>query len=215
MEILSIIVWPVAFLIAFIIFVAVFYNHIKERIQKLNAIGKSGARFSPTQSISKDDSPIDKLTKDGSSTTIDKALNLFSIETIKLVDIQVKKESGIESIDTPENREKTLLNYSKIIYLIAEFRTLYSTIYGSQLKILQKLNSSNSETKESLKVYYEEARSTSPNSYKKYPYDQYLEFLTINNLIEITPDGKITIKSIGRDLLMYIHQSQFPFDKIL
>ncbi|MCZ6704256.1 MAG: hypothetical protein O6940_14605 [Ignavibacteria bacterium] len=214
MEALDILAWPVTVIILAIMF----YKHINkliDRIKKVKAVG-FGAQFLPNQSTPKEKSPIDIVTKEGPSTEVDEVLSIFSVETIESADKNVKQYSGIESIKSPEDRERALLKYSKLVYLALQFKRIYQDIFGSQIKILQKLNSSNNETKESLKVYYEKARSANPNKgYENYSYDPYLQYLFGENLIQLNSDGKITITNIGQDLLTYINKSRLNLDKAL
>jgi len=92
------------------------------------------------------------------------------------------------------------------------FNKTYNNIYGSQIRILQRLNASVFETKETLRSFYDDACRAFPNVYESYSYDDYLKFLFINGLI--FEEGKsIKITILGKDFLTYMVQSNFSFEK--
>lgn len=87
------------------------------------------------------------------------------------------------------------------------FERIYAMIYGSQLTILQHLNTRpNGETRESLIPYYNLAVQQFPETYKTYPFEEYMSFLTNFYLVECK-DNSFYISHIGKDFLIFITQS--------
>ncbi len=141
----------------------------------------------------------------------------------------LKSESNMEAIksfDSQFIREKEteitqlLVNYKiysdneKISFLIrmaAEmnitltFEKLYASIYGSQIRLLELLNTQSygCENKEELKSFYDDAATRFPNVFDKYSYNDYLNFLIMNKVITDN-NGLICITHIGKEFLMYL-----------
>ena len=88
--------------------------------------------------------------------------------------------------------------------MILSFEKIYNIIFGSQLYILERVNTTSNETKESLKIYYDNAQRASPEFYSTYAYDDYFNFLVSNELIIADDSGNYGITWLGRDFLKYI-----------
>ena len=84
------------------------------------------------------------------------------------------------------------------------FERIYYLIFGSQIRLLQHLNSAFSAPKEEFKFYFDNTVELNPAFFKDYDYDQYLNFLIGNNLIDEDKNGIIAVSIIGRDFLKYI-----------
>lgn len=106
-----------------------------------------------------------------------------------------------------------LLKYAQIAYLVMTFNGIYNNIYGSQIKIVQKLNSSSFVKKDELNVYYDNAKASSPKVYENYSYSKYLKFLINANFIQEDGDN-VMITTLGRDFLKFIVDSGFSFEKL-
>ncbi len=208
-SIIQILAWPLVVLIIFLIL----KTPIKNFINRIKGIGYKDTHIDaglPTKQ--EGDTPIEKLSKDKSNASIDKILNLFAPETVKSLKEAVIKESDLNTFKTPDEREQVLLSYSQVIYLIMHFNKIYNIIYGSQIRILQRLNASVFETKDTLRPFYDDAKSAFPKMYESYSYDSYINFLLINFLI-IEEGKSIKITILGKDFLKYIVESSYSFEK--
>jgi hypothetical protein len=112
-----------------------------------------------------------------------------------------------------------LEKYSQALYITLIFERLYSNIYGSQISILKAVNSS-SETKDSLKRFYDDAVNNYTAFFAGYPYDEYLKFLVHRELINETEtvnghesEKLIGITAFGRDFLKFMIETGKPFNK--
>ena len=76
-----------------------------------------------------------------------------------------------------------------------------AVIFGSQIKILEYLNSMLHASKEQLQVFYEAAKQQNPKIYENIPFDKYLEFLTSFWLIK-QAGSKYSITGVGRAFLI-------------
>ena len=113
--------------------------------------------------------------------------------------------SELTSTQGPE-RERFLVRYLAIIKLDLAFERIYSIIWGSQIYILEYLNSRRliGALKEGIKTsYYDDAATRWPASLTGYSYDMYLGFLKESNLI-IERNETLFITEFGVDFLQYL-----------
>jgi hypothetical protein len=212
-KILEVISWP---LVVFIVFF-ILREPLKNFINNIKKIGYGNAGIetgiSNKQFDDEEKSPIELLSKGVSNKDIDKAINQFSSETMELFATSVKKETNLDSLRTPEERQEILFKYSQVIYLIMHFNKIYNSIYGSQLNLLHRLNSSMFENKDTLNGFYDYAKKSFPKFYEGYSYDNYLDYLFSFNLIVLENDNSIKITVLGRDFLKYIIETGLSIDK--
>jgi len=213
-KLLGVISWPLVTLIIFLIL----KEPLKSFINNIKKIGYGNAaietKYDNKQKDDEEKSPIELLSKGESNKDITKAINLFSTETMELFASAVKKETLLDSFQTAEEKLEILYNYSQVIYLIMHFNKIYNSIFGSQLKLLQRLNSSFDENKETIKGFYDYAKSNFPKTYEEYSYDSYLVFLSSFNLILVEQDNTIKITTLGRDFLKYIIETGLSIEKV-
>ena len=92
------------------------------------------------------------------------------------------------------------------------FNEIHYYIWGSQVELLQHLNSSPGCPAEELKVFYNLATSRSPNPTEfisSRTFEQYLQFLTSYNLITEL-EGFYHISQAGRDFLVFLTAKGVP-----
>lgn len=134
---------------------------------------------------------------------VERALGLFRPETIESFKNAVELESDIEQTLSAEQKIEAIKNYAITLYIIKHFEQLYFAIYGSQLQILQHLNTLPQETKDSIKRYYDYAVEQYPKFYENYTYEEYINFLFSSSLIT-EKNGSIGITIMGVDFLKYL-----------
>jgi hypothetical protein len=100
-------------------------------------------------------------------------------------------------------KSRVLLAVAASSAMAADFNRLYSLIFGGQLKILQALNAGALPT-DRLTPFYEAAATQHPEFFASYRFEQYLDFLTRQELILRQPDDdNIAITLKGRTFLVY------------
>lgn len=205
-EILDVTKWPILIIILSLIFI----KPIKELIGRITNIGKKGiearAKSQNTQDkLLSEEKNVEHTDSDKGDINIiaKSALSIFSKETIEKAHITINKESNIPETGDSDKKYKDLFTYTTAIYIILHFERVYSLIYGSQVRLLQHLNSSFTETRESIKFYYDNAAKTYPDFYSKYNYESYMNFLFTQELI-VADKENILITWLGRDFLKFI-----------
>lgn len=102
-----------------------------------------------------------------------------------------------ESISKMEQEKNQAVQALKFYF----HRTLYLTIYRSQIELLQFLVNAKSPVDQGqLKIFYEVAIARNP-SLKNYPFERYVGYLRENFLTMVHPDGKISITPAGEDFI--------------
>jgi len=194
--------WPILLLIIFLFLI----KPIKNLINRMTKVGHGGTTLEANQQVATINQEIREVTN------VERALGLFRTETIEGFKEAVEKEADIEKLTTQEQKIEQLTKYSITLYIIKHFEQLYFSIYGSQLHILQHLNTFPDETKDSLKRFYDYAVEKYPNFYENYSYDEYINFLF--NLSLITEkNGTVGITIMGVDFLKYLTEVGRNFNK--
>lgn len=210
LQLIQIIAWP---LLVFFIF-WLFRQQLRELLKRIKGISYKNLNLqSPTQD--ENHGVRDELLKKKNASgrlIFDKLIDICSDETIANVKTSITEVTQIDLTADLGKRETVILRYTMALFIILKFQRVYDLIYGSQIRILQKVNSSNIETKTSLKGYYDKAKEYYPPNYEHYLYDDYLKFLNTYGLILIE-DEKILISSYGRDFLKYIAETGLSFEK--
>ena len=144
---------------------------------------------------------------------VDRGLAMFHNYTINKVVTQVENETQVAEIHNISAKYERMFNYSKVLYIIITFERLYNFIYGSQLNLLQHINTYSNLSIDELKPFYETAKSKYPDFYETYTFENWLQFLINMELINVNEDESYSITWIGRDFLKFIIEVAFSMNK--
>lgn len=194
--------------------VLILRKQINSLIERINKIGFAGIAAEATQQKQKTDDIATREQQKKSGKDFDKTLGMFSDSTVEYIAKIVEGESQASEIKDATERAESLKKYSQLLYLILSFERLYSITFGSQLFILDRVNTTHNETQETLKRYYNEAEKIYPEFYSSYPYEEYFKFLTNNSLIVISENNICTISLYGRDFLKFLVEQGKPLNKL-
>ncbi|MCU0423866.1 MAG: hypothetical protein MUC81_13755 [Bacteroidia bacterium] len=202
-QIIDVLKWPILVLII----VLLIKKPIVDLINRVTKIGHGGTSFEAEQQKSAEKQEKRQISN------VDRALGLFRLETVEIFKSAVLQEINLDSIPTEKEKTELLMNYSIALYIIKHYELIYNSIYGSQLLILQQLNTFTYEDNESLKRYYDYAVERSPKFYDNYSYEEYIEFLYSFNLI-VLENGRVIITVLGIDFLKYITETGKTLNKL-
>lgn len=212
LKFLSSIAWPIIVLIIFLLL----KSPLSALISNLKKISYGGTSLETTSESSQKEqiTELEKSDRSVNSSNFITFLDKFSTETnAELIRI-VNNETKIEEITDLQNKVNQLYDYAKLLVLLKNFERIYSVIFGSQIRILQRLNYTITENIEDLNFYYENAVKFYPETYKNYNYINYLKFLTTNKLVNYSEgDNSLTITNFGQDFLRYITESNLSLEK--
>jgi hypothetical protein len=196
MNLCKVLIWP---LLAFIVFLFI-RKPIIGLINRITKIGLSGTSVEAHQQQA-----VEKQVQKNFS-TVDQTLGVFRKETIEMVAEVVRKETDIESLLTDQLKIERLTNYSVALYIIKNFESIYNLIFGSQILILQQLNTFAHEDFDSLKRYFDYGVKQNPNFFENYEYSDYIGFLFAINFI-VYEGKQIKITNLGVDFLKYLTEN--------
>ncbi|MDD9975004.1 MAG: nucleotide-binding protein [Candidatus Poribacteria bacterium] len=146
--------------------------------------------------------------------TFNELMRALDSPTLSLQENAIKDDLKNRGLTEPEAIE-VLIRYLANAQITLVFNEIDQKIWGSQVELLQHLNSSPGSSAEELRTFYNLAvyRSTNPEEFIKYTFEQYLQFLTSRELITNLA-GSYFISQLGRDFLIFLTAKGAP-QKIL
>jgi len=178
-----------------LVFLFIFRKNISKKIDDMTSISKEGANFNPNQTANKVEKDSQKDAK----------------ELLKGLDskLLIEQESIIQNELSQRNLKdeeiiEILAKYLAATQIALAFEVVYNLIWGSQINALEGLNSQiGGESRERIKIYYNEAAKKYSSVYDSYTFEKWLNFLKNGHLLlEENNVIKITVK--GREFLLYL-----------
>lgn len=208
---ISSISWP----IVSIIIINYFRKPISRFLKKIRKVTYGEASIERQTKKQKDEkSKIDILTKGNDFTYIDETLNKFSEKSKEFALQIIENETKISEVEDFQQKAERILKYSQLLIIVKSAERIYQLIYGSQIRLLQKLNYS-SEKSKNIKYFYDNAVNYFPETYQNYSFDNYLDFLVNQGLILYDREiDLISITEVGTDFLRYLVESNSSLDKL-
>lgn len=215
MEVVEILAWPIAAILIALIIVLLLRNSLSDILKRISKInyGKIEAEVSQIKQEKSDKSIFEQEKIDKPTEHIEKALGIFSRDTLERSQNLVETESKVKEIQDSTKKAEVLLKYAQAIYLILSFERIYNTIFGSQLLILDYVNTDSDQTKADLKRFYDNAKEKYPALYESYSYDDYFNFLISFELIVLNENNTYSITWMGRDLLKFLVETGKTLNK--
>jgi hypothetical protein len=202
--IISALAWPVVVMSALLIF----RTRINQLLERVIKVGPKGFEAAP---------PV----KQGAGTGLvlvapsaaDKLLEEFDNKLLVEAEKVITDFLDNHHVAEPE-RQKVLIRYLAAVSISQRFERTWYWIWGSQLKMLDALNSikPNGLSAESLNKFYENGKNTSPELYTNYTFDQWLTFLKTWVLVR-EDNGIIRITLAGEEFLKYLVQTGLTANK--
>lgn len=202
-ELIESIKWPVVVIIVILLLI----KPIKNLINRVTKVGYGN------KSIEANQQSATKKIEEKEISEIDRAIGVFRPETIEMFVNAIEEETQVEKLENDNEKIERLKNYSTIIYAMRHFDSIYSAIFGSQIRILEKLNTLQPQSRDSLKFFYENAKKQNPKFYENYSYEEYLNFLFNFTLIR-EDNGIIQLTILGVDFLKYLTESNKDVNKL-
>ena len=186
--------WPAITLILGLVFMVMFNKDIGQFLRRVTGIGKGGITASHDQ---------EEKQHSGKSSA-DDLLNALNSVTMQEQEKSIREDLEKRDIQNPEEREKVLVKYLAVNQLAYAFETVNSTIWASQIALLETANKrTDGITVEEIEPFYKLAESAFPKLKETYPLSHYIEFLTTNKLLT-QQDSRYFMTFIGRDFLVYL-----------
>lgn len=194
--------------VVLIAFLVVFRSPITELIHRIRGISRGGITTAPQAQKTPTAEPVSdpRTAADELLSYMDNQYVLARQEAIK----QELEKRGLNE-DSPETA-RVLLKYTAAAVVTSEMEQINSSIWGSQIEILDFLNSTEGASREQIMPYYEAAAARHPLTFAAYPFDKYMRFLTASGLV--VQEGemlRITLK--GRTVLTYLPHTGRPLKR--
>jgi len=110
-------------------------------------------------------------------------------------------------ITKPDDREKELLRVLAATQLHLAGEQIYQAIWGSQIAALRFTNGcANRFDKSILHPFYEQAKTNFPDWYTNKPFDDWLGFMVVANLL-LVDNQKVSITVAGREFLKFLAET--------
>ncbi|MBT6230993.1 MAG: hypothetical protein HON76_20505 [Candidatus Scalindua sp.] len=128
-----------------------------------------------------------------------------SIVISELVD-RIKAEMEEKGLSTHGDSVKILIKHLAGTRLLLTFEQIHSLIFGSQIRLLKKLNESTGIGKATdfVHTYIDIAKSTHADNLSSWDYNQYLSYLYSSLLIVDDDNNNIHITELGVEYLTWI-----------
>lgn len=202
-EIVKAIAWPTVVLIVLF----VFRDSLKKLLERATEVGPGGIKAAPPkQEIGKD---LPLVTPASADDLLKEFDNKLLVESEKII-TDFLSSSHLEGAE----REKVLVRNLAGLAITQRFERIWFWIWGSQLKALNALNSikPNGLPIEGLREFYESGKSTTPEFYTNYSFEQWLAFLKTWTLAR-EDGGIIRITVAGEEFLKFLVQTALTTNK--
>lgn len=105
-------------------------------------------------------------------------------------------------IQAPEQAVRVLVRYTAASFVEQDFERIFGVVYGSQVRLLRRLNESEA-TRDEARQFYDAAVGVWPGL-EQYPFETYMNFLTTQRLVVVTAQSRIAITMKGRAFLSFL-----------
>ena len=184
-------------------FFLIFRKQIMQLFSRVKSIGPSGVSLDLAEQKSKPE--VDPRAE--AESLMRQLDNILIRETEDNIKAELKKRNllGVEVVPV-------LIRYLAGLSIAYNFSEIYRIIFGSQLNLLDYLNTRSSQPIEALKAFYNSVASVYP-LYKEYSFEQWLGYLKSQLLIR-DDSGSISITVKGREFLGFLTQLGLTRNKI-
>jgi hypothetical protein len=125
-----------------------------------------------------------------------------------LVEAETNIRSQANQYKSPDDREKFLTRTLASTFIVVVFENDWHTIFGSQLRLLEELNSQPVTIEEIRNNHYQHAVEKFPAVYSNYSFESWIGFLHAN-VLTAQHGNTVSITVRGREFLKYlIHQGR-------
>jgi hypothetical protein len=197
--------WPSVVLILGLVAIFVFRQPLSRFIDRARKVGKCGVEAGPPGQevgVGIKPSPADEL------------LKVFDNTLLVQREQFICAELDRQGIKQTAERERVLVRHLAGLSIAQSFEAAYSYIWGSQLAVLQFLNSAGAAgvAVDQIQPWYQSAASQSPDLYASYTFDQWLGYLESHSLIRRAA-GAVAITLEGREFLRFLIERGYRLHK--
>lgn len=201
--------WPAATVLIAVslgtLFLLLFRGSIATAIPKIRRVGRSGVELDVPTPPSQAEESTARLTESDAFVAAEQLKKALDSPLLIEQETRIKRDLAERGLDVSPASVDVLVRYLAAFQLAYAFEALYSLIYGSQLTLLQTLNSQaqGMEYQIARTFSYDIAAVIYPDVYRAYSFDEYIHFLLTTGLVS-RADDRIFITPMGREFLAYL-----------
>jgi hypothetical protein len=133
------------------------------------------------------------------------AKKFFALAYYSPVTAEVEKNIKIiAQQNSPNDREAFYARFIGVGLIAYQHDMTWFTIFGSQLRALEEMNSRGLIPVTDLKKHYDKAVADYPKTFENYSFDQWLEFMKSRVVIAVYPSQMVELSWGGKDFLKYL-----------
>lgn len=195
--------WP----IAAVVLAKILKEPIKELLQRLTKANVKGNEFNfATPGQQRIESPE-------SNTAIADSVPADPLGLQMELEKRINDDLATRKLEAPEDKVTVLVKHHAALQLKNSYIIVYNQIFGSQISALQSLNIQKEPIgADVLCIFYTAAHEKSPDLYKNYSFQQYLDYLTGSGLVGVDERGYF-ITNYGRGFLMFLSETGITTNK--
>ena len=190
------IAWPVAVFLFSVFFVILFRRSIHELIGRIREVSRDGIKAGSEHP------------QKGAVATppdADKLMRAFDSVVLQQQEEAIQNDLHRKGLTDKSKTIDILVRHLAATQLNLYFEKVNSVIWGSQIHLLQELNSKTLPVPaESLLPFYEIAAKKYPKPYEDYTFEDYLRYLQVNGLVVINEGSDYQITELGSEFLQYL-----------
>lgn len=204
-EFLEIFAWPIVLVIIALVFLLIFRKEISGFINRIKSVGRDGVQTETELLPPKDDGK--KPTNLLDHIEIEKSDLLLDMENRIYEDLKTRNLESSDSV-------KYLVRNLAVSYINLGHEQAYYAIYGSQIRLLKKLNevAGTGQSRVFIDEYFKNLDKEFPGIFVNWTTDLYLQFL-LNNLLITYQNGLYHITVKGKDFLVWMAKTSKKEDK--
>ena len=202
------------------LFVVYFKEEIRDRLRNLKSLEAPGTKLgfddalaTQQKQIGVETEPALSLTETKLEFEKEKAAYLTS-PTVKAISSQIQQDIDKSPYTKEEIMDIGVLNLAKVI-MIGDFWRIYNFIFGSQLALLQQINTQ-PISKVDLIAFYSAVKQKFPDAFHSKDSNAYARFLLANELLienKNEEQSAFLITNKGREFLIWCIESNLSFSK--
>ena len=191
-----------------LVFVFIFRKPLSGLINRTEKIGKDGLTASST-------SDAQSGASESTSESVQKLLDAVG-SSIVINDQEQRIIADLEakSLDTSGDSVRVLVKYLAGTQLLLAFEQIHGTIFGSQIRLLKKLNElvGHGRPTEFVESYFNEVREQYPELPDEWDLEKYLEFM-FSHLLITKNKSQYHITNLGVEYLTWVARNGKSEDK--
>lgn len=172
-----------------------FRPQIRDLLSRTKKVGKGGLETYEQSQV-----PAQRETSEGMQGFLKAFDNPLLTEQEQVIDADIQQRG----LQTAEEIKRALVRSLAGTQIILHFEQVFTQVWASQISLLNFLNLQSAPVDLGVaEGFYEQGEKGFPALYEHYTFEQYLMFLTSNNMI-VLDNEQIAISVAGREFLKYL-----------